>query len=75
MLKKYNEESRGPAIAHEIDEALYAKAETRNTELSDEERALLLRRGDVMGKALAHLESLTTEETYKVCLPLHLAHP
>lgn len=49
-IRKDQEESRRPAIAYEIDEALYAKAETRNAELSDEERALLLRRGDVMGK-------------------------
>lgn len=29
VLKKHKEESRGPAIAYEIDGALYAKAETR----------------------------------------------
>lgn len=68
MLKKLEEEKRGPAIAREIDQALYTKAETHNADLSNEERALLLSRGDTMGKALAHPESLTAEEIYKVCM-------
>lgn len=67
-LKAYEERMKGPAIAYEIDQTLYAKAETRNAELTDEERALLQSRGDAVGKALAYPELLTTEETYQVCM-------
>jgi hypothetical protein len=67
-LKAHEEIMKGPASAYQIDQTLYVKAETRNIELTDEERALLQSRGDAVGKALAHPESLTTEETYQVCM-------
>lgn len=55
---------RSPEQAYEIPIAFYMKAETTNDQLTDEERALLLSRGDVVGKALAHPDSLTLEERY-----------
>jgi hypothetical protein len=57
-LKAHEEIMKGPAIAYQIDQTLFAKAETRNAELTDEERAPLQSRGDAVGKALAHPESL-----------------
>jgi hypothetical protein len=57
---------RGPDKAYEISKELYEKAEKANDQLTEEERALLLSRGDVVGKALAHPDSLTVEERYKV---------
>ncbi|OIW32861.1 hypothetical protein CONLIGDRAFT_640030 [Coniochaeta ligniaria NRRL 30616] len=55
-LKAHEGIIKGPAIAYQIDQTLYAKAETRNAELTDEERAPLQSRGDAVGKALAHPE-------------------
>jgi hypothetical protein len=57
---------RGPDKAYEISKELYEKAEKTNDQLTEEERALLLSRGDVVGKALAHPDSLTVEERYRV---------
>jgi hypothetical protein len=68
VRKAIDEKMNGPDMAYQIDQALYDKAETRNAELTDEERALLQSRGDAVGKALAHPELLTTEETYEVCM-------
>jgi hypothetical protein len=57
---------RGPDKAYEISKELYEKAEKTNDQLTEEERALLLSRGDVVGKTLAHPDSLTVEERYRV---------
>ncbi|KAK3937476.1 hypothetical protein QBC46DRAFT_392600 [Diplogelasinospora grovesii] len=57
---------RGPDKAYEISKELYEKAEKANGQLTEEERALLLSRGDVVGKALAHPDELTVDERYKV---------
>jgi hypothetical protein len=61
-----NLEYKGPDIAYQIDQKLYTKAAMQNVDLTDDERALLLSRGDVFGKALAYPESLTTEEMHQV---------
>ncbi|KAK6850962.1 hypothetical protein PG987_000596 [Apiospora arundinis] len=54
---------RGPKEAFiNISQSLYKKAGTQNEELSDDERALFLTRGDLAGKALAHPESLSLAE-------------
>ncbi len=50
-----------PHTASEISGELYVKAEKQQGELTHEERQILLSRGDVVGKALAHPESLTPE--------------
>jgi hypothetical protein len=55
---------RPPAIA----ESLYLKARSHQDQLTPEERRLLLSRGDLLGKALAQPDSLTTEEIYRVLL-------
>lgn len=57
---------RGPAIAYEIPKALYEKAQNQQDKLTGDERALLLSRGDLAGKALAQPASLTLEERYEV---------
>lgn len=57
---------RGPTIAYEIPETLYKKAVQQQDQLTEDERVLLSSRGDVVGKALAYPESLTSEERYKV---------
>ncbi|KAF7534609.1 hypothetical protein G7054_g6080 [Neopestalotiopsis clavispora] len=54
----------GPEKAFEISQALYNKAVERNDDLTDDERALLMSRGDVAGKALAHPKTLTQTERY-----------
>ncbi|KAK1762165.1 WSC domain-containing protein [Phialemonium atrogriseum] len=59
-------EVRGPDKAYEIPKSLYEKAEKHNDQLTDDERALLLSRGDVVGKALANPKSLTEAELYQV---------
>lgn len=59
-------EVRGPDKAYEIPKSLYEKAEKQNDQLTDDERALLLSRGDVVGKALANPKSLTEAELYQV---------
>lgn len=46
---------------HEIPEELNENARTNNDSLADDERALLLSRGDLIGKALANPDSLTLE--------------
>ncbi|KAK4138367.1 hypothetical protein BT67DRAFT_7525 [Trichocladium antarcticum] len=51
-----------------IPEALYDKAQNHQDQLTHEERRLLLGRGDAIGKALAHPDSLTAEETHRVLL-------
>ncbi|KAK8071405.1 hypothetical protein PG997_011608 [Apiospora hydei] len=56
----------GPEWAFHITKAPYEKAERRNADLSDGARALLLSRGDTVGKALVHPESLTLAERYEV---------
>lgn len=60
------ERNRGPAIAYEIPGALYDKAEKHQDQLTNAERDLLLSRGDIYGKALAHPELLSQEERYQV---------
>ncbi|KAK8879703.1 hypothetical protein PGQ11_000997 [Apiospora arundinis] len=58
---------RGPKEAFiNISQSLYKKAGTQNEELSDDERALFLTRGDLAGKALAHPESLSLAEKYEI---------
>ncbi len=52
--------------AYKIPANLYDKALKHNDQLTEDERALLLSRGDVVGKALAHPESLSLEERYHV---------
>ncbi|KAK8091736.1 hypothetical protein PG997_002097 [Apiospora hydei] len=54
---------RGPREALNISQALYTKAETHNDQLSDDERARFLARGDLAGKALANPDSLTQAES------------
>ncbi|KAF6840969.1 hypothetical protein CMUS01_03742 [Colletotrichum musicola] len=49
-----------------IPQSLYVKAELRQDELTEDERALLLSRGDVVGKALARPGELTAEEAHEV---------
>ncbi len=61
-------EVRGPEKAYEIPGELYEKAEKDNDKLTEEERALLLSRGDVVGKALAHPDELTQEEQYEALM-------
>jgi hypothetical protein len=56
---------KGPAVAYEIPAALYEKAEKQQADLADDERALLLSRGDVVGKALASPASLTRDEIHQ----------
>ncbi|KAH8909814.1 hypothetical protein BR93DRAFT_976027 [Coniochaeta sp. PMI_546] len=61
---------QSPDIAYQISDRLYAKAARQNADLTDDERALLLSRGDVFGKALANPDSLTIEEMHEVmCWP------
>ncbi|KIN05327.1 hypothetical protein OIDMADRAFT_51138 [Oidiodendron maius Zn] len=57
---------RGPTVAYDIPASLYKKAQTQQDQLTDDERALLLSRGDVVGKALAQPASLTPAERYEV---------
>jgi hypothetical protein len=57
---------KGPDIAYQITDRLYAKAAKQNADLTDDERALLLSRGDVFGKALANPDSLTIQEMHQV---------
>jgi len=58
--------ARGPAIMYEIPEELNEKAKNNNADLTDGERALLLSRGDVIGKALANPTLLTIEEAFGI---------
>ncbi|KAF4807592.1 hypothetical protein CGCSCA5_v013252 [Colletotrichum siamense] len=51
-----------------IPRALYIKAQNQQNQLTDEERQLLLSRGDVVGRALAHPDSLTTDEMHQALL-------
>lgn len=51
-----------------IPDSLYEKAHDDPTQLTDEERQLLLSRGDVVGKALATPTELTTAEIHEVLL-------
>ena len=57
---------RGPTVAYDIPASLYKKAQTQQDQLTDDERALLLSRGDVVGRALAQPASLTPAERYEV---------
>ncbi len=70
IMEKYEAERgiKTPAVAFEIPEALYVKAETQNNQLTDAERALLRSRGDLVGRALADPDTLTIEEAYRVML-------
>ncbi|KAK7906552.1 hypothetical protein PG985_016289 [Apiospora marii] len=56
---------RGPEKGLEIPQELYEKAGSRNDELTEDERTLLLSRGDAVGKALAYPKSLTLAEKYE----------
>ncbi len=67
-IAKRDKQFRGPEKAYEIPAELYQKAEKHNAHLTDAERALLLSRGDVVGKALAHPEQLTLEERYQALM-------
>ena len=66
QTRERQQQFRGPDKAYEIPKELYQKAEKTNDQLTEEERALLLSRGDVVGKALAHPDSLTLKERYEV---------
>lgn len=57
---------RGPRYCLHNPQGGYKKAEKQQDQLTDNERALLLSRSDVVGKALAHPELLTLEECHKV---------
>lgn len=50
-----------------IPASLYDKARDHQDRLTDAERQRLLSRGDVLGKALAHPDSLTTEDIHEAC--------
>ncbi|KAL2131402.1 hypothetical protein VTI74DRAFT_5158 [Chaetomium olivicolor] len=50
-----------------IPPSLYDKARDHQDQLTKEERQLLLSRGDVLGKALAYPDSLTTDEIHEAC--------
>lgn len=54
------------AAGDAIPQSLYVKAELRQDDLTEDERALLLSRGDVVGKALARPGELTAEEAHDV---------
>ncbi|KAF6793414.1 hypothetical protein CSOJ01_13931 [Colletotrichum sojae] len=49
-----------------IPQSLYVKAELRQDNLTEDERTLLLSRGDVVGKALARPRELTADEAHEV---------
>jgi hypothetical protein len=49
-----------------IPQALYEKARHQQSQLTDEERHLLLSRGDLVGKALVSPDSLTTHEIHEI---------
>ncbi|KAK1852831.1 glucan -beta-glucosidase [Colletotrichum chrysophilum] len=51
-----------------IPKSLYIKAQNQQDRLTNEERQLLLSRCDVVGKALARPDSLTTEEMHQALL-------
>ncbi|KAK2028644.1 hypothetical protein LX32DRAFT_719920 [Colletotrichum zoysiae] len=51
-----------------IPRALSIKAQTQQDQLTDEERQLLHSRGDVVGKALARPDALTTDELHRALL-------
>ncbi|KAH6855002.1 hypothetical protein B0I37DRAFT_441917 [Chaetomium sp. MPI-CAGE-AT-0009] len=53
---------------YDIPEALYDKARTHQDQLTEEERRLLLSRNDVIGKALAYPDSLTSDERDEILL-------
>ncbi|KAL2170373.1 hypothetical protein VTG60DRAFT_4959 [Thermothelomyces hinnuleus] len=53
------------AAQGDIPQSLYDEARDYQDQLTEEERQLLLSRGDVLGKALAYPDSLTTEEIHK----------
>jgi hypothetical protein len=55
-----------PAMATQIPQELYEKALKHQDQLTDTERQLLLRRGDLVGKALAQPSSLTGAERNKL---------
>lgn len=58
---------RHAQIDHDtIPHALYVKAQNQQDQLTQEERRLLLSRGDVVGKALADPDSLTADETHQI---------
>ncbi len=57
---------KGPEIAYQISGRLYVKAAKQNADLTDDERTLLLSRGDVFGKALGSPDSLTIQEMHQV---------
>ena len=65
-LRPKLDETKGPAIMHEIPRELNEKAKNNNADLTDEERALLLSRADLIGKALANPDSLTLEEVHEI---------
>ena len=53
-------------VAQSIPNELYKKAYKHQADLTDSERALLMSRGDLVGRALAGPHSLSLEERYKV---------
>ncbi|KAK1995812.1 hypothetical protein LX36DRAFT_659222 [Colletotrichum falcatum] len=57
-----------PVHGDAIPRALYIKAQTQQDQLTDQERQLLSSRGDVVGKALARPDSLTTDELHRALL-------
>ncbi|KAK7937759.1 uncharacterized protein PG986_014627 [Apiospora aurea] len=67
---------RGPREALNLSQALSTKAETQNDQLSDDERARFLARGDLAAKALANPDTLTQAERYEIMgwIPLEPLH-
>ena len=67
-IQRRNQQWASSNANDDVPEALYAKAESHQDQLTQEERQLLLSRCGLAGKALAYPESLTTEELHKVLL-------
>lgn len=67
-IQRRNQQCASSNTNDDVPEALFAKAESHQDQLTQEERQLLLSRGGLAGKALAYPESLTTEELHKVLL-------
>ncbi|KAJ3938143.1 uncharacterized protein N0V96_011829 [Colletotrichum fioriniae] len=63
-----SERNAQSAQGEEIPRALYIKAQNQQYHLTDDERQLLLRLGDVVGKTLARPDSLSTDEMHQALL-------
>jgi len=67
-----DEASKGVPNVPIIPPALYVKANVHQDQLTPEERSLLLSRGDLVGQALAHPDSLTPDQVHEL---LGMPHP